>query len=50
VTVGINMSDEVRKCAGLPSRAHAGAAMLIGYAKYRYSRIPARNPAKVIWK
>ena len=50
VTVGINMSDGVRKCAGLPSRGQAGAAMMIGYAKYRYSRIPVRNPAKVIWK
>lgn len=50
VNMGVNMSEDVRKCAGLPLHAQANAAMLIGYAKYRYIRIPARNPAKIIWK
>ena len=50
VTMAINMSEEVRKFVGISSRASAGAAMMIGYAKYRYSRIPSRNPAQIKWK
>jgi len=50
VHIALNMSENVRKAAGLPGRAEAGAAMMIGYSKYRYSRIPFRNAAKVIWK
>ncbi|MDD5166916.1 MAG: nitroreductase family protein, partial [Candidatus Omnitrophica bacterium] len=50
VNIALNMSDDVRKFVGLSSRAMAGAAMMVGYSKYRYSRIPARNPLKVIWK
>ena len=44
VSMAINMSDEVRKFVGISSRAQAGAAMMIGYAKYQYTRIPQRNP------
>lgn len=50
VNMALNFSEEAHKFAGIPSRAQAGAAMMVGYAKYRYSRIPARNPAKIIWK
>jgi nitroreductase/NAD-dependent dihydropyrimidine dehydrogenase PreA subunit len=50
VSMAINMSDEVRKFVGISSRAQAGAAMMIGYAKYRYPRIPLRNPAQIKWK
>jgi nitroreductase/NAD-dependent dihydropyrimidine dehydrogenase PreA subunit len=50
LNMAINMSEEVRKSAGLSSRATAGAVMMIGYPKYRYSRIPQRNSAKIIWK
>lgn len=50
VNMAINMSQDVRKCVGLSSRAMAGAAMMIGYSKYRYSRIPLRDPARIIWK
>lgn len=50
VNMAVNMSEEARKFAGLPSRASAGAAMMLGYSKYRYSRIPLRNPAKISWK
>ena len=50
VSMAINMSEEVRKFAGISSRAIAGASMMIGYAKYRYSRIPSRNAAHIIWK
>jgi len=50
VQIGLSMSEEVRKSAGLPSRAASGAAMLCGHPKFRYSCIPLRNPAKVAWK
>lgn len=50
ISMAINMSENVRKYVGLSSRAAAGAAMMVGYSKYRYSRIPLRNPAKIIWK
>lgn len=48
--MAINMHEEARKFVGLSSRALAGAAMMIGYPKYRYSRIPLRDPVRVIWK
>lgn len=50
VSMAVNMSEDVRKFTGLSGRATAGAAMMIGYSKYRYSRIPLRNPARIIWK
>jgi nitroreductase/NAD-dependent dihydropyrimidine dehydrogenase PreA subunit len=50
VSMAINMSAEVRKFVGMSSRAQAGAAMLIGYAKYHYHRIPLRNPVQIKWK
>ena len=50
VNMAINTSDEVRKFAGLPSRAIAGAVMMVGEPKYRFSRIPSRNPARILWK
>ncbi|MBF0485144.1 MAG: nitroreductase family protein [Candidatus Omnitrophica bacterium] len=50
LNMAINMSDDVRKFTGMSSRAAAGAVMMIGHPKYRYSRIPLRNPARVIWK
>ena len=48
VNLAVNMSEEVGKLVGLPARATAGAAMMIGHSKYRYSRIPFRNTPKVI--
>jgi nitroreductase/NAD-dependent dihydropyrimidine dehydrogenase PreA subunit len=50
VSMAINMSEEVRKFIGISSRAQAGAAMMIGYAKYSYPRIPSRNPTQIKWK
>jgi nitroreductase/NAD-dependent dihydropyrimidine dehydrogenase PreA subunit len=50
VHMAINMSEEARKFVGISSRASAGGAMMIGYSKYRYSRVPMRNPARILWK
>ena len=49
VQMALNMSENVRELSGISSRALAGAAMMVGHPKYRYSRIPSRDPAKVIW-
>jgi nitroreductase/NAD-dependent dihydropyrimidine dehydrogenase PreA subunit len=50
LSMAINMSEETRKFVGISSRASAGAAMMVGYAKYRYPRIPSRNSAQIKWK
>jgi nitroreductase/NAD-dependent dihydropyrimidine dehydrogenase PreA subunit len=50
VSMAANMSEDVRKFIGLSGRVTADAAMMVGYPKYRYRRIPLRNPAKIIWK
>lgn len=50
VNMAINMSEKIKKFAGLSSQVTVGAVMMIGHPKYRYSRIPMRNPAKITWK
>jgi nitroreductase/NAD-dependent dihydropyrimidine dehydrogenase PreA subunit len=50
VNMAMNMSEKIRKFTGLSSHATAGAVMMIGHPKYRYLRIPMRNPAKISWK
>ncbi|MDD5428485.1 MAG: nitroreductase family protein [Candidatus Omnitrophica bacterium] len=50
VSMAVNMSDDVRKFTGISHRAQAGAAMMLGHPKYRYSRIPLRDPLRVMWK
>lgn len=50
VNMAINMDAKVKEFVGISSRATAGAVMMIGYPKYRYARIPLRNPAKIIWR
>lgn len=47
VQMAVSASEQVRKFVGLSSRAMAGASMMLGHPQYRYSRIPARNAAKV---
>jgi nitroreductase/Pyruvate/2-oxoacid:ferredoxin oxidoreductase delta subunit len=50
VNIAVNASEDVRRFIGLSSRSAAGAAMMVGHPKYRYSRIPSRSPARIIWK
>lgn len=50
VNIALNMSEKIQEFIGLPINATAGASMMLGYSKNRYSRIPARNPAKILWK
>ena len=47
VNMAINMSESVRRFVGLSPRAAAGAALMVGYPKYRYNRIPSRDPARI---
>ncbi|MEI8176071.1 MAG: nitroreductase family protein [Candidatus Omnitrophota bacterium] len=49
-SMAINASAKVREFTGLSHRAAAGGVMMIGHPKYRYSRIPARNAARIMWK
>ena len=49
VNMAINTDDNTKKFIGLSAHATAGAVMMIGYSKYKYSRIPMRNAAKIIW-
>ena len=35
---------------GLPSGHRAYGAMMVGYPKFKYPRIPRRNPPRVVWK
>jgi len=50
VNMAVNADPGIRKFIGLSPRATAGAVMMIGYPKYRYARIPSRNPAKILWR
>jgi len=50
VSIAVNMSDEVRKVVGLSSRASCHGAMMLGYPKYNYSRIPLRNTPNIRWR
>jgi nitroreductase/ferredoxin len=38
------------KAIALPEGQQVCGAMTIGYGKYRYARIPARKPARIIWR
>ncbi len=50
VVMAINASDEIRKFIGLSNKTSAFGAMMVGYSKYKYRRIPLRNAPHVIWR
>lgn len=50
VYMAINSSEEIKKFVGLSADEVVGSAMMLGYSRHQYSRIPMRNPAKLIWK
>jgi hypothetical protein len=41
--MAINADPETRKFVGLSKRTDCFGAMMVGYPKYGYQRIPARN-------
>jgi nitroreductase/NAD-dependent dihydropyrimidine dehydrogenase PreA subunit len=50
VSIAMNMSEEARKFAGLSSRAACHGAMMLGFPKYDYHRIPQRNSPNIRWR
>lgn len=50
VSFAVNMSDEVRRFVGLSPRAACHGAMMLGFPKYNYHRIPLRNRANIRWR
>jgi len=50
VSMAVNMSAEVRKAAGLSSKASSFGAMMLGYPKFEYYSIPVRNKPHIIWR
>jgi nitroreductase/NAD-dependent dihydropyrimidine dehydrogenase PreA subunit len=48
--VASSQSPEIAKSLNLPEGNIPMGALMIGYPKFKYHRIPPRNVAKVIWK
>lgn len=48
--IAIPQWEPLRKFLNLPEENACYGAMMLGYPKYKYQRMPARNKAKVIWK
>lgn len=49
-SIAINMSNMVRRHVFLSNRMNCYGAMLVGYPKFNYHRIPARNKPHIIWR
>lgn len=49
VHMGLNYNPEIKKFIGLSHRTDCFGAMMIGYPKYEYKRIPMRNKPHVRW-
>jgi len=49
LNVAAGMSAEVRAAAGIPENHAPLGAMLIGFPKYTFARIPKRKPADIVW-
>ena len=50
VSMAVNMSEEVRKFVGLSPRAACHGAMMLGFPKYDYHRVPLRNSPNIRWR
>jgi nitroreductase len=50
VSIAASMSEEVRKFVGLSPRAACHGAMMLGFPKYDYHRVPLRNKANIRFK
>jgi len=47
--IALGYSQEVRKIVGLDESHAVRSALMIGYPKYRYSKVPYRKEAQVKW-
>ena len=50
VHMALLQSDALRKQIGLSHRLNPHGAMLFGYPRFKYQRIPLRNKAAVVWR
>ncbi len=50
VNVVANVWPPLIEMLGLPENHKAHGAMMIGYPKYRYHRMPLRNERSIVWK
>ncbi|MFA5145335.1 MAG: nitroreductase family protein [Candidatus Omnitrophota bacterium] len=50
VSMAVNMSKDVRQLTGLSARAACHGAMMLGFPKYDYHRIPLRNSPNIRWR
>ncbi len=49
-TNAANNFDPIKEIVALPPENEVFGSMIIGYPKYKYQRIPVRNPADIIWR
>jgi nitroreductase/NAD-dependent dihydropyrimidine dehydrogenase PreA subunit len=50
VNMALNMSPEAQDIVDIPNRTSSFGAMLVGYPRYKYARIPLRNNPRIIWR
>jgi nitroreductase/NAD-dependent dihydropyrimidine dehydrogenase PreA subunit len=50
LTSGASAYPPLTKALGLPAGHRLYGAMMLGYPKFRYHRIPPREPAKITWR
>ncbi len=50
ITRALASSGQLKKMVGLPDNHTHYYAMVLGYPKFKYYRLPERKPAKIIWK
>ena len=46
----INQYPPLFETLGLPADHHVYGAMMVGYPKFKYQRLPRRNPPRVTWR
>ena len=50
IMMAASMSPEVQAVLGLPEGHALYGAMMVGYPKFAYHRIPLRQPAEIVWR
>ena len=45
-----NVFPPVKQVIGIPEGFEVYGSLMVGYPKYKYRRIPARNPAQITWR
>ena len=49
VNMALNFWPQAQKLAGIPAKASCFSAMMVGYPKLPYYRVPLRNPSRITW-